>query len=93
MSITDRSPRPSGQTHLLRMVEAFLKRTKMAPSKFGREALGDSNLMLQLKQGRELRSATTTRILKFMAAVEGPPTRRPRKPPKGGRGTRASPPG
>lgn len=93
MPITERSPRPSGHTHLLRMIDAFLRRTKMTRSKFGREALGDSNLILQLRAGRELRSATKARILKFMARVEGPPTRRRRKPPKGGRTSRASPPG
>jgi hypothetical protein len=38
----------------------------MSPTRFGREAVGDPNLISQLKDGRELRTATAQRILDYL---------------------------
>jgi hypothetical protein len=38
----------------------------MSPTRFGREAVGDPNLIGQLKDGRELRAATVQRILDYL---------------------------
>ncbi len=33
-------------------IEAFLARQKMAPTRFGREAVGDPNFVFQVREGR-----------------------------------------
>jgi hypothetical protein len=38
----------------------------MSPTRFGREAVGDPNLISQLKDGRELRAATAQRIRDYL---------------------------
>lgn len=53
---------------LMSEVESFLSRTAMAPSIFGRDAIGDPNLVRNLKAGRELRFRTAQRVRDFMAS-------------------------
>ena len=48
--------------HLMRRIERFLKQEHMAPTRFGREAVGDPRLISDIKNGRELRDATIARI-------------------------------
>lgn len=55
---------------LLHRIDAHLRAHRMTPTKFGREALGDPNLVAQLRQGRQLRTATVKRILNYLAASE-----------------------
>jgi hypothetical protein len=38
----------------------------MSPTRFGRESVGDPNLIAQLKDGRELRAATAQRITDYL---------------------------
>jgi hypothetical protein len=38
----------------------------MSRTRFGREAVGDPNVISQLKDGRELRAATVQRILDYL---------------------------
>lgn len=56
---------------LLNRIGAHLRAHRMTPTRFGREALGDPNLVAQLRQGRQLRAATVKRILDYLASCEG----------------------
>ncbi|MEJ7777000.1 MAG: hypothetical protein WKF52_06420 [Sphingomicrobium sp.] len=38
----------------------------MTPTRFGREAVGDPNLIPQLRDGRELRAATAQRVVDYL---------------------------
>lgn len=51
---------------LLLRIERYLRRRRMSPTRFGREAVGDPNLLTQLRDGRELRSATVQRITDYL---------------------------
>jgi hypothetical protein len=51
---------------LLQRIERHLRRRRMSPTRFGREAVGDPNLISQLKDGREPRSATVQRIVDYL---------------------------
>ena len=74
-----RSPRQSGHnSKLVKVIERFLQRHGMSPTRLGREACGDVNLVRQLRQGRELRAATLLRVQRYMRLIEGPPARRKR---------------
>jgi len=56
--------------YLMRRIELFLKRADMAPTRFGREAVGDPRLISDLKNGRELRDTTAARIVAWLDAWE-----------------------
>lgn len=56
--------------HLMRRIQLFLKRADMAPTRFGREAVGDPRLVTDLKNGRELRECTAARIRAWLDAQE-----------------------
>jgi hypothetical protein len=58
---------------LLAEVERFLRKTGMAPSAFGDQALKDPSLVNNLRDGRELRHRTMLKVRAFMAATT--PTR------------------
>jgi hypothetical protein len=58
---------------VLRKVEKFLRRTDMPPTKFGRLAVGDPRLVMDLRNGREPRARTVRRIEAFLAAQEARP--------------------
>ena len=47
-------------------VDAFLERTGVKPTTLGRQAVGDPNLVRQLRLGRSPRLATADQILAFM---------------------------
>ena len=47
-------------------VQRFLKKTAMAPTRFGKEAVGDVNLVAQLDKGRELRRVTRAKVLAYI---------------------------
>lgn len=51
---------------VLAEVESFLKRRQMHPTNFGECALGDPNLVRQLREGRDPRSKTVEIIRRFM---------------------------
>lgn len=51
---------------LLRRIEHHLRLRRMSPTRFGREAVGDPNLIAQLKLGRELRAATARRVIDYL---------------------------
>ena len=49
-------------------IDRFLRKTGMAPTRFGRLAANDPRLVRDLKQGREPRSAMVARIEAFITA-------------------------
>ncbi len=51
---------------LLLLIERYLRRTGTTPTGFGRAALGDPNLVRQLRDGRELRLRTAQRIVAYL---------------------------
>jgi hypothetical protein len=53
---------------LLSEIDGFLAQTGIAPSIFGRDAVGDPNLLRNLRAGRELRSATAKRVRDFITS-------------------------
>lgn len=55
---------------LLVRIERHLRRSRMPQTRFGREAIGDPNLVDQLRNGRELRSSTMTRVIAYLDANE-----------------------
>jgi 2,4-dienoyl-CoA reductase-like NADH-dependent reductase (Old Yellow Enzyme family) len=50
----------------LRQIERFLRMTNMPPTRFGRLAINDPRLVHDLRNGRELRARTATRIETFL---------------------------
>ncbi|PYJ10769.1 MAG: hypothetical protein DMF06_05030 [Verrucomicrobia bacterium] len=52
---------------LLADIEAFIETHGMSLTRFGREALNDIHLVVQLRAGRELRSATERKVRTYMA--------------------------
>ena len=55
----------------LRRIERYLKRTGMAPTAFGREAVRDPRLVFDLRNGREPTDRMKRRIEHFMNISEG----------------------
>ena len=55
---------------LLQRVEKYLRLTRTPPARFGRDAVGDSRFVFDLRHGREPRSATESRVLAFLAERE-----------------------
>jgi hypothetical protein len=53
--------------HINRMVERFLREQDMPPTVFGRQAARDPRLVLDMRMGREVRSAMAERLTQFMA--------------------------
>lgn len=52
--------------HLLRTIERFLKETGMPATRFGREAVRDPSLVLDMRNGREPGERTKSRVEHFM---------------------------
>lgn len=50
----------------LRNIEQFLRRTGMAPTRFGRDAARDPRLVFDLRRGREPTDRMQRRIEQFM---------------------------
>lgn len=55
---------------LLDRIELYLRRARMSPSRFGREAVGDPHFVPGLRRGRQPRASTTRRVLAFIRARE-----------------------
>ncbi len=56
--------------HLMRRIQLFLRRADMAPTRFGREAVGDPRLVTDMRNGRELRESTAARVKAWLDAQE-----------------------
>lgn len=55
---------------LLKRVERHLRRTRMSPTAFGREAAGDPNLVKQLRNGRRPGSQLRGRLDAYLDSAE-----------------------
>lgn len=53
--------------HLLSSIEKFLRKSGTPPTRFGREAVGDPRFVLDLRNGREPRAATISRVSDYLA--------------------------
>ena len=58
------------QVHLLREVEKFLIRSRVAPTRFGRDVVGDPRFVFDLRRGREPRPTTVRRVRAFLETVQ-----------------------
>jgi len=52
--------------HLLREVEKYLRRSDTAPTRFGREVVGDPRFVFDLRKGRDPRPRTIARVLAYL---------------------------
>ena len=55
--------------NLLRDVEKFLRRSETAPTRFGRDAVGDPRFVFDLRNGRDPRPQTEERVRAYIQAV------------------------
>jgi hypothetical protein len=62
---------------LLVRIEKHLKARRMPPTRFGREAVGDPCFVFDLRDGREPRSKTVARVLRYLDEAEALKTDRP----------------
>ena len=51
---------------LLHRVEKYMRATRTPPTRFGREAVGDSRFVFDLRAGREPREATIQKVLCYL---------------------------
>ena len=52
--------------HVRRRIELYLRRSAMAPTRFGREAVNDPRFVFDLRNGRELRENTVARVTDWL---------------------------
>lgn len=57
---------------LLAAVEAFLKRTEMKHTRFGREVMKDGALVQHLRKGRSLSLENAGKVVRFMNTYRAP---------------------
>ena len=55
--------------YLLKEVEKYLRQNGIAPTRFGREVLGDPRFVLDLRNGRDPRARTVARVRAFLEAA------------------------
>ena len=55
--------------NLLREVEKFLRRSETAPTRFGRDAVGDPRFVFDLRNGRDPRPTTVARVRAYLDAA------------------------
>jgi len=58
------------EVHIRRRIELYLRRTRTAPTRFGRDAVGDPRFVSDLRNGRELRAKTETRVAAWLDSRE-----------------------
>ena len=58
--------------HLRRRIELYLRRTATAPTRFGRDAVGDPRFVFDLRNGREPREKTAVRVHQWLDRRESP---------------------
>ncbi len=51
---------------LLHRVEKYLRATRMPPTRFGRDVLGDSRFVFDLRSGRDPRPSTVRKVISFL---------------------------
>jgi len=58
--------------HLLTTIERYLRKTGIAPTRFGRDAVGDPQFVSDLRNGREPRETTVQRVTNYLAESTEP---------------------
>jgi hypothetical protein len=56
---------------LLRQINEAILSNAMTSTAFGRDAVGDPNMVFQMREGRRIRDVTRQRIVAYLAALEG----------------------
>ena len=56
--------------YLLRDVEKFLRRSDVAPTRFGRDAMGDPRFVFDLRNGRDPRPQTVAKVRAYLETVQ-----------------------
>lgn len=56
---------------ILERIDNYLRATQTTPSRLGRDALGDPNFVMSLRDGRRPRQATLDRLIAFIDRQEG----------------------
>ncbi len=69
--VVQRSGMETLEGQFISRVGAFLGRSGLSPTAFGKKALGDPNLMRQIGRGRSPSLRTADRILAFIAEQDG----------------------
>ena len=64
----------TGTDEALPVIERFLQERRMSPTTFGIAAVGDPMLVPELRNGRDLRRATRSRVFCFIAEQSNIPT-------------------
>lgn len=59
--------------HLGRRIELYLRRTRTAPTRFGRDAVNDPRFVLDLRKGREVGQKTASRVHAWLDRHESKP--------------------
>jgi hypothetical protein len=55
---------------ILDRIDRYLRQSRTAPSRLGRDAVGDPNFVMNLRDGRQPRQATLERVLAFIDRQE-----------------------
>ena len=55
---------------ILDLIDRYLHSSKTAPSRLGRDAVGDPNFVMSLRDGRKPRQATVDRVIAFIEGRE-----------------------
>ncbi|HEX8126011.1 MAG TPA: hypothetical protein VF548_10560 [Allosphingosinicella sp.] len=55
---------------ILDRIDHYLRSSKSSPSRLGRDAVGDPNFVMNLRDGRRPRKATLDRVLAFIEREE-----------------------
>jgi hypothetical protein len=56
---------------ILERIDHYLRTTQTAPSRLGRDAVGDPNFVMGLRDGRRPRQSTLDRVIAFIEREEG----------------------
>ena len=56
--------------HLLRKVEKFLRQCDVAPTRFGRDAMGDPRFVFDLRNGRDPRPETVAKVIAYLDSAQ-----------------------
>ncbi|HEU0097373.1 MAG TPA: hypothetical protein VFQ67_01230 [Allosphingosinicella sp.] len=55
---------------ILDRIDRYLRASKSTPSRLGRDAVGDPNFVMNLRDGRQPRQATLDRVIAFIERHE-----------------------
>ncbi|MGZ8284311.1 MAG: hypothetical protein ACXW27_01550 [Allosphingosinicella sp.] len=55
---------------ILDRIDRYLRSSKTTPSRLGRDAVGDPNFVMNLRDGRRPRQATMDRVIAFIERQE-----------------------